>query len=242
MSAEVTIARLTLRQLLARRRGVAVILFALLPAVIAGLFSLRVDADAVGFMIDLHDNFVIRVVLPVVALIFGTGAFGAERDDGTAVYLFTKPVPRWRIALAKIVTAAIMTTVVVTASALLAGVVAFRGMGPDRVVVAFTVGAAVGGVLYAAVFVALGLLARRAILVGLVYVVLWEAFASQMFAGTRTLSIRQYVLAAVDRIATLDPAVFTAALSPGTALAMGTAVLVTAVAVTVLRLRSFEVT
>ena len=40
--------------------------------------------------------------MPLVALILGTAAIGSEIDDGTAVYLMIKPIPRWRIALAKI--------------------------------------------------------------------------------------------------------------------------------------------
>ena len=35
--------------------------------------------------------------MPLVALIFGTAAIGSEIEDGTAVYLIVKPIPRWRI-------------------------------------------------------------------------------------------------------------------------------------------------
>ena len=44
--------------------------------------------------------------MPLVALIIGTAALGSEIEDGTAVYLMIKPIPRWRIALAKIIVAA----------------------------------------------------------------------------------------------------------------------------------------
>ena len=47
--------------------------------------------------------------MPLVALILGTAALGSEIDDGTAVYLLIKPIPRWRIALAKILVAAGLT-------------------------------------------------------------------------------------------------------------------------------------
>ena len=40
-----------------------------------------------------------------MALILGTAALGSEIEDGTAVYLLTKPIPRWLVALAKIVVA-----------------------------------------------------------------------------------------------------------------------------------------
>ena len=36
--------------------------------------------------------------MPLVALIVGTAAIGSEIEDGTAVYLMVKPIPRWKIA------------------------------------------------------------------------------------------------------------------------------------------------
>ena len=43
------------------------------------------------------DTLVVRTVLPLVALVVGTAALGSEIEDGTAVYLMIKPIPRWRI-------------------------------------------------------------------------------------------------------------------------------------------------
>jgi ABC-2 type transport system permease protein len=239
--AEITTAWLTVRQLLAGRRGLAVLVLALLPVAVAALSALRDIDDAVPFLLQLYDSFLIRIVLPIIALIFGTGAFGAEREDGTAVYLLTKPVARWRIAMTKLATAAVLTVGVVAASALLTGVVALGGVGGDRVVLGFTVGAAYGGVLYAWLFVALGLLVRRAIVAGVVYVMLWEAAAAGMFAGTRALSIRQYALSVADHLVRLDPTIFSAPLPVRTALIMGAVVLAVACILTIRRLGSFEI-
>jgi ABC-2 type transport system permease protein len=238
---EATIATLTIRQLLARRRGAAVLAFAALPLAIAALFRLNDAGDAAAFGLQLYDAFVIRIVLPVVALIFGTGAFGAKREEGNPLPLLTKPVPRWRVALVKLGIAMTLTTAVAATVALLTGLILFGGFGPDRLVAGFTAGVALGSVLYAGVFVALGLFVRRAILVGLAYVVIWEAVAADMFAGTRMLSIRQYVLSAADRIAQFDPGRFPVELAWDTARAMSGAVLVAAVLLAVYRLRSFEV-
>ena len=44
----------------------------------------------------------LAVVLPVIALIVGTGVLGAEIDDGTIVHILTKPLPRWQIVLPKL--------------------------------------------------------------------------------------------------------------------------------------------
>jgi ABC-2 type transport system permease protein len=241
LRAELTTAWLTVRQLLAGRRGVAVLALALLPVAVAALYALRDIDDAVPFLLQMYDSFLIRIVLPIIALIFGTGAFGAEREDGTAVYLLTKPVARWRIAFAKLVTATALTIVVTVASAVVTGVVALRGVDGDGVVFGFAAGVAYGSVLYAWLFVALGLLVRRAIVAGVVYVMLWEAVAAGMFAGTRALSIRQYALSVADQLVRLDPAIFSAPLPVRTALIMGAVVLAGAGILTIRRLGSFEI-
>ena len=44
----------------------------------------------------------LAVVLPVIALIVGTGVLGSEIDDGTIVHILTKPLPRRDIILAKL--------------------------------------------------------------------------------------------------------------------------------------------
>src|ERR1044072_689602 len=87
-----------LRGLLGRRRTLLLVLLAGLPVLIALLVRIsggRPDADRV------LDTLVVRTVMPLVALILGTAAIGSEIEDGTAVYLMIKPIPRWRIALAK---------------------------------------------------------------------------------------------------------------------------------------------
>ena len=47
--------------------------------------------------IKILDPLMVRTILPLVALVFGTAALGSELEDGTAVFLIIKPIPRWRI-------------------------------------------------------------------------------------------------------------------------------------------------
>jgi ABC-2 type transport system permease protein len=240
MRTELTVAWLTARQLLARRRAAPVVLLTLLPVVIAAIAASRGDADLTRFAVLLNDRFIIRVVLPVIALILGTGAFGAEREEGTGLYLLTKPVARWRIALAKLVTVAVLTTILAAGASALTSLVLLRG-NADGITTAFIAAVALGSVLYAAVFLTLGLFLRRALPAGLIYVLVWEVAAADMFAGTRALSIRQYVLSVADRLATFDPALLQAQLSSRTALIMSGVVLLLSATLAVLRLRSYEV-
>ncbi len=50
----------------------------------------------------------VTILMPLVAILFGAGAFGAEIDEGTVVYLLAKPVRRVWIVLAKALSAMIM--------------------------------------------------------------------------------------------------------------------------------------
>ena len=196
MSTFVAIAEVTARGLLSRRRFLLMVLLAAVPVLVAVLVRVggrAVDsADAAGRVMDL---LVVRAVLPLLALVFGTAALGSELDDGTGIYLLTKPIARWRIVLAKLTVTAGLTVALVVPSVVLVGllVTGIGGAGSD-VVARFAGASVVGAIAYGAVFLALGAATGRALIVGLVYTFLWEGGLAGLFEGVRVLSIRQYVL------------------------------------------------
>ncbi|MFI7021659.1 ABC transporter permease [Micromonospora sp. NPDC049900] len=139
----------------------------------------------------------LAVVLPVIALIVGTGVLGAEIDDGTVVHVLTTPLPRWQIVLPKLAVAAGATAVTVAVPLFAAGLLADSA----RLGLALAVAAAIGALAYSALFVASSLLTRRPVLLGLVYVLIWEGLLSNVVTGTRVLSIQHYVIAIADKLA-----------------------------------------
>ena len=153
---------------------------------------------AVATSTAILDALVVRTVLPLVALIVGTAAIGSEIEDGTAVFLLVKPIARWRIALAKLVTAAGLTAALVVPPIVLTGII-IAGTGSDALgtTFGFALAALAGGIAYAFLFTALGALTSRALIIGLVYVLLWEGVLSGLLEGTRFLSIRQATLGLV---------------------------------------------
>jgi len=185
------IVAVTLRGLLGRRRTILMILLVALPVLIALLVRLadsRMDVDRI------LDAMLVRTVLPLVALVMGTAALGSELEDGTAVYLIVKPVPRWRIVGAKMVVAAGLTAALVVPSAVLTGLLA-GGTGPALgTTVGFAVAAAAGGAAYACAFVGLSAFTSRALVIGLAYTMIWEGVLAGLLEGTRFLSIRQATL------------------------------------------------
>ncbi|WP_410811891.1 ABC transporter permease [Micromonospora sp. 067-2] len=191
-----TVTWITARGLFGRRRF---LLLLPLPLVLLGLAvlcrSLGVDPGQWGppVLVGLG----LAVVLPVVALIIGTGVLGAEIDDGTVVHILTKPLPRWQIVLPKLAVAAGVTAATVAVPLYVAGVLA----SSVRLGLALAVAATLGALAYSALFLALSLVTRRPVLLGLVYVLIWEGLLGNFVSGTKVLSIQQYVIALADRIA-----------------------------------------
>ena len=87
------IATVTLRALLGRRRTLLMLLVAGAP-VLLGLI-IRADRSGADALVPSLEGLTVTSVLPLVSLIFGTAALGSELDDGTAVHILTKPIPRW---------------------------------------------------------------------------------------------------------------------------------------------------
>ncbi len=237
-----TIAALTVRSLLGRRRSLLIGLLALLPIVVAILVRVsgRVGPglDEIGAIV--LDRLVVTTLLPLVALVFGTAAIGGEIDDGTALYLLVKPIARWRIVAAKLLVATGLTAALTAPTAFVAGAILLAD-GPGLAVpLGAAVGTAIGAAVYATVFLALSLVTSRALPVGLVYILVWEGILAGLFEGTRVFSVRQYALgisAAIGAPGPPDPNL----LDGATALLLAALAVGLATLVAIRRLTTFEV-
>jgi ABC-2 type transport system permease protein len=193
MIARVPIAAVTLRGLLDRKRTWLMLALAAVPVLLVGLVTGFGDAR---IQPEDLDSIIVRLVLPLIALVFGTAAIGAELDEGTIVYLLTKPVRRTRLVASKALVAGGLTAVLVLPSGVLTGLVATLG-GSDILAagVAYGLAAAIGGIAYATLFMAISTFTSRALAVGLGYVMLWEGILADLLEGTRVFSVRQGTLA-----------------------------------------------
>ena len=238
-----TIAMLTLRTLLGRRRAW---LLVALPAVLVVLsLVLRLTVDEHGRLeaaAHILGVLGLATVVPLLGLIAGTGAIGGEIDDGSIVYLLAKPVNRHSIVLTKLAVAAGLVSVLGALPVLVAGWVLVGGR--DRLAVGYALGALVAGVAYCAVFLLLSVLTRNAVVIGLIYALVWETAIGSVVPGAQTLSIQQWSLA-LTRVVVGDPADarhVTAAVRPEVALPLLVAVVVASTAYAGHRLRSLRLT
>lgn len=229
-----TITWITVRGLFGRRRF---LLLLPLPLLVIGLavlsrgFGVAPEHWGEPVLVGLG----LAVVLPVIALIAGTGVLGSEIDDGTIVHILTKPLPRWQIVLPKLAVATAATAVSVAVPLYVAGVLADSvGLG-----LALAAAGTVGALAYSALFLALSLVTRRPVLLGLVYVLVWEGLLGNFVSGTRVLSIQQYVITIADKIASTP--LLDAKVSLPVALVMSALFTVGFTVLAIDRLRSFSV-
>ncbi len=227
-----TLLRLSTQALFGRRRGVVLLLIAGALLALAVLVGLLTD-DEVGVEAVVGLGF--TLALPLVALLAATAVLGPEVDDGSVVYLLAKPVSRHVIAGSKFV-AAWGATMVLGALPVGVAAVVLDPSRPGRAV-AVAVGAAVSGTVYTALFLALAAFTRHAVVVGLLFVLVWEGVLGSIFTGVRWLSVGAWGRALAGEI---SPSVEDAAnISVAYAVVAAVAVTVAAVWFTGDRLRSF---
>ncbi|WP_030271081.1 ABC transporter permease [Streptomyces sp. NRRL B-24484] len=194
----VTVARLTVRGLLGRRRGILLLVVPALLLLVAVIARLTADAPE-----DLAATVLGRLgmgtLLPILALVVGTGVIATEIEDGSIVYLLAKPLPRHWIVTTKLAVAVATTWVLAAVPTLIAGLLLCGTR--DGLAVAYTAGTLVAGAVYSALFLLLGVATRHAVVAGLGYALVWESVVGNFVPGARTLSVQQWGLSVAKSIA-----------------------------------------
>lgn len=192
-----TVARLTWRALLGRRRALLLLalpVILLLLAVVVRLAHGKEAQAAVGLL----GAFALGFLVPLICLIAGTGAIGPEIDDGSIVYLLAKPLSRAAIVNSKLAVAVAVATLFGALPTLVAGLI--TAGGEAHVAVSYALGALVAGIAYSALFLLLAILTRNAVVTGLIYALLWESVVGGYVPGAQALSIQQWSLAITERV------------------------------------------
>jgi ABC-2 type transport system permease protein len=230
-----TVAGITLRATLGRRRA---FLFAI-PAVVLIVLTLVLRAShpaGAPWPDHVLGDFGFSVLLPLTALIIGTGVLGAEIDDGSAIHLLATPVRRSAVIVTKFAVAAALTALFAAVPELIAGLIAPHD---GKLAVALFVGALVGSVIYSAVFVMASVLTGRAIAFGLLYVLIWEGLLANLVGGARILSVAHYSLGIANAI-DHDPNLG-AGLTLTTSVVLGAIVTIGALVIAARRLAAFAI-
>jgi ABC-2 type transport system permease protein len=144
------------------------------------------------------NTFGLSLLVPVTALVFAAASLGDPDEEGTLVYLWLRPIPRRRIVGA----AALASFTVAWPVVVVPLAVAAAATGGGSALVAGTVASAtVALIAYTGLFCALGLVTRRALVWGLLYIFIWEGFVATAADSAARLAVRTYARSVLSGIA-----------------------------------------
>lgn len=231
MRAFIAIVGVTIRQTLRLRRAIGLLL---LSGSTAGIYLLYIIGsrnslnplasqreEAFEVSIGMTVGVFMNIVLPVVTLIIATSVMGDERRDSTMSFLVLRPIRRFTIGAAKIVAAFVEAFALTGTGAAVFGLLVALKIETFSYFMPLLVGTAIATAAYAAIFVPLGYLLKRATLIGLTYVFVWENGVAAVLAALASLSPWRIGVSAIAGLAPTDffelvPADFAlGSLSPG---------------------------
>jgi ABC-type transport system involved in multi-copper enzyme maturation permease subunit len=181
---------LTLDAMVWSRRSLLMGLLLGLPVLFAILYravlAAKLPAELTGY--DLYGQIValyyIRNVVPLAALFYATALIADEVEGRTITYLFTRPIRRASILLGKfaaylVTTLSLSLPATVVTFLLLASARGFSGVSANTPELLRDLGAlALGLAAYGAFFTLLGVLLRRPVIPGLLFIFAWELVAN----------------------------------------------------------------
>lgn len=192
-----TVTLLTIRALLFRRRSLALLLPVLSVPLFVGIAIVRGDVspDSQAIIVG---RLLITTVAPLVALVLAVTAIGDERESGTIVYLATARISRLRVIAEKAL-ASIVCSIVLLLPALVAIVVLGLHLGVGSTNIARgIVGTILVAIVYTCVFIAIGLLLKRALVAGIIYILVWEGAIATVAPSAERVSMTAWARAISD--------------------------------------------
>ena len=229
--------RVLLRQQFTRGRLTLIGMLAVLSLVVG--FAINRGND--GFETDAGARLVwflgVGLIVPIVSLVLSSSALGDLVEDETLVYLWHRPSPRWMLAVAAWGASLTMAAPATVIPLALAGYMASGFQASVLGASALSVAVAAAG--YSGLFTLLGLIVKRALLWGLVYVFIWELFVARVGNGAATISIGTYPSSVLAQLLDVDLRLATRSVSTG--IIVPVVVALVAVAVTAYRLDRTDV-
>jgi len=134
----------------------------------------------------------VPTVAALVSLVFGVSAFGDEREDGTILYLVATPQSRLRLVVAKVAAAWTAALLLLVPSLIVSGALSLRHGLTVGLVGWPLAGVVLASLAYCAASVLLSLYTRRPIVIGVLYILLWEGSIATFAASASKLSIAAY--------------------------------------------------
>jgi ABC-type transport system involved in multi-copper enzyme maturation permease subunit len=182
----------SVRKLLTNRRWIIIMLLAVLVGVVMG-YSASISANALDQGSDLLNLLVLSFTLPIMAMIFGASMIRNEIDDRSITQVITSPVDRrvsylgYYVALIIVLALSLLAVTAVGWS----GFYLVSGISGDAVglFMAYLAVILLGAFVYSSLFLAMGVVFRQPIYLGLIYAFIWEGFIGTLPGAVGNLTI-----------------------------------------------------
>jgi ABC-2 type transport system permease protein len=176
------------RRLMRRGRVIALVALASVPGLVYWLVGFdTAQAELTPLYTDILAT--VGYTFVVAVLIVTAATLREEKDSGTLPYIYLRPISRFGFTIQSMlaaIAAALVIGVLGWLTTVLASVAVGNGVGHTFAGLALYVAAAFG---YAAIFVPLGYMAPRSLLIGLGYIIIWETVLANAVTGLAQFSI-----------------------------------------------------
>lgn len=181
-------------RLLRGRRLLGMVALASVPGALAWVSMLGQSVSEGSVIFEEIVATVPAATLSIAVLFLATAVLRDERDGGTLPFLFITPLSRWTFAGSAWLAAAGASVLVATAGWLVALVGAGITTGSWTLGVPALSAYLAAALAYSAVFVPLGYLFSRSLVVGLIYVFVWEGILTSFVSGLAASSVWRVAL------------------------------------------------
>ncbi|HUB27437.1 MAG TPA: ABC transporter permease [Tepidisphaeraceae bacterium] len=195
MTALVTLYILSLRQQMHGKRWIVMSLLFLLPALLALIVhETSPDAPALALEFTFVFMFIPQAILPLAALIDASGTIQDELEEQTITYLLIRPISRWAIYVVKLAGAITMTLALTAIFTAVTYAVIYGLRDQDaarRCLTAISIHC-LAVACYCCIFSLLGLITRRILVAGVLYIVIVEGLLANLPFGIRLITVIYY--------------------------------------------------
>jgi ABC-type transport system involved in multi-copper enzyme maturation permease subunit len=180
---------MSLRQAVPVKRTIILVLIQLVPALVYLLSTQnRTDAAALESFVVIGASMLLGLAVPVVAIVLGAGALGAERRDETLSFIAMRPITRFALSGTKTVAAIVAGTAIGLVGALALGIAHVAQHGDAPLIGGMGLAVFVTTALYVSILVPLGFLTDRAVLIAMVYLFIFEGGVVSALPALATIS------------------------------------------------------
>ena len=199
MGAVAWICWFSLREMSRRRRLFSLGAISMLPVLV--VLAIRIWFGDQGLTAQLQlssltHEVIIPFLIPIVAMAVGVSAIGEQVEEGTIVYLWTRPVRRRAIYLGRLLAAQIVSSLLLSGALILCFMIMISdGIGIidwdflKLYMTTFFI-IALGTFSYSTIFAAMGTFFRKPVLPAILFAFGWESMVSGIPARVQELSLR----------------------------------------------------